>query len=83
MALMDALDIVEPHQFVEWMQAVQARIPSAAEIKANVLKMHELDERLSSKIGGGIYAGMVRQNGSPQHSGTMAQLFFAPNHSDP
>jgi hypothetical protein len=61
MALMDALEI-EPDHFVDWMNSVQARIPSAAEIEANVLKMHQLDELLSSKIQG-VYTGMFYQNG--------------------
>jgi hypothetical protein len=93
MALTDALKIFDPEHFLEWKQTVRARILTNAEIEVNVFKMDRLDELLVSKIGGeyhtipylytGVVTGMVRQNRSPQFSGTMAQLFcYAPNHVD-
>lgn len=48
--------------------------------------MDRIEKMLADQINGKsaqAYTGMVRQNGSPQTSGTMAQLFFAPMHTDP
>lgn len=82
MTLMDALALeISSTQFVEWKQAVQARIPTPVDIEANDLRMNQVQSRLDELLVGDGFPGMVRQNGSP-HSGTMAQLFFAPNHPD-
>jgi hypothetical protein len=79
---MDALALeISSTQFVEWKQAVQARIPTPVNIEANELRMNQVQARLDELLVGNNVdscPGMVCQNRSP-HSGTMAQLFFAPN----
>jgi hypothetical protein len=81
MALMDVLEIIDPEQFVEWKQSVEARILTEDEIETNVCKMDQLDEVLVSKIQE-EYHRLRPSKWVATTLGTMAQLLFAPNHVD-